>query len=82
MAQFKLWGFAAFRQGIGRETLGGQGAGATASGIAQMALSTAMLGYVAMTLERPGAWCDAATAERSKDLDGGDDPGRRLRHHG
>jgi hypothetical protein len=51
MAQFKLWGFAAFRQGIGRETLGGQGAGATASGIAQMALSTAMLGYVAMTLK-------------------------------
>jgi hypothetical protein len=51
MAQFKLWGFAAARQGFGREVLGGQSRGAMASGIAQLALSTTMLGYVAMTLK-------------------------------
>lgn len=52
MSQFKLWGYAAFRQGVGRELRGGQSGLGAASGIAQMALSTALLGYIVLASKR------------------------------
>lgn len=51
VAQFKTWGAAAVRQGIGREVYGGQGVMGAASGVFQMAAGAAVLGYVTMTLK-------------------------------
>ena len=51
IAQFKLWGAAAVRQGLGREVYGGNGAAGAISGIMHLALATAVFGYVTMTLK-------------------------------
>lgn len=52
VAQFKLWGLAAARQGFyGRELRGGQGAAGAAAGVFHMATSAAVLGYAVMTLK-------------------------------
>ena len=51
VAQFKTWGTAAVRQGIGREVYGGQGVAGAASGVFQMAAGAAVLGYVTMALK-------------------------------
>ena len=51
VAQFKLWGLAAVRQGIGREIAGGQGAAGAVSGIMQMAAGAAVFGYMTMVLK-------------------------------
>ena len=51
VAQFKTWGTAAVRQGIGRELYGGQGTAGAASGVFQMAIGAALLGYTTMTLK-------------------------------
>ena len=50
-AQFKTWGTAAARQGIGRELYGGQGGLGAASGVMQMAVASALMGYGVMTLK-------------------------------
>jgi hypothetical protein len=51
IAQFKTWGVAAARQGLGREIYGGQGAAGAVSGIVQLALGAAVFGYATMTLK-------------------------------
>ena len=51
IAQFKTWGFAAARQGIGRELYGGQGVAGAASGVFQLAAGSALLGYTVMALK-------------------------------
>ena len=51
IAQFKTWGMAAARQGLGRELYGGQDTAGKISGIAQLALGTAAMGYLTMTLK-------------------------------
>jgi hypothetical protein len=49
VSQFKLWGLAAVRQGLGRELT--QGRAGAAAGIAQMAAGAALFGYLTMTLK-------------------------------
>lgn len=64
VAQFKTWGVAAVRQGIGREIQGGQGTAGAISGIVQMAVSAMVMGYATMVLKdlakglnpRPPGW--------------------------
>lgn len=51
IAQFKTWGVAAARQGLGREIYGGQGAAGAISGITQLALGAMTMGYLTMTLK-------------------------------
>ena len=51
IAQFKTWGVAAARQGLGREVYGGQGAAGAVSGIMQLALGAAAMGYLTTTLK-------------------------------
>jgi hypothetical protein len=51
IAQFKTWGVAAARQGLGREIYGGQGAAGAVSGIMQLALGAMVMGYMTMTLK-------------------------------
>jgi hypothetical protein len=51
VSQFKTWGIAAARQGLGRELYGGQGTTGAASGIMQMAAGAAAIGYLTMTLK-------------------------------
>jgi hypothetical protein len=51
VSQFKLWGLAAVRQGLGRELYGGQGLAGAASGVIQMAIGAAIFGYCTMTLK-------------------------------
>lgn len=48
VSQFKLWGIAAVRQGLGRELYGGGGA---ISGVIQLAIGAAIMGYITMTLK-------------------------------
>lgn len=49
IAQFKQWPAAAIRQGLGRELYGGQSKPAAFAGILHMAVSSAVLGYLAMS---------------------------------
>ena len=51
ISQFKSWGLAAARQGIGREINGGQGTAGAVSGMMQMAVSGAIMGYTTMVLK-------------------------------
>lgn len=51
IAQFKLWGAAAVRQGIGRELYGGQGVAGAIAGLMHMALGVTVMGYMVMTLK-------------------------------
>lgn len=51
LAQFKTWGTAAVRQGIGREIYGGQGVAGAVGGIVHLALAGAVMGYLTMTLK-------------------------------
>ena len=51
IAQFKMWGAASVRQSLGRELYGGQGVKGAVSGMLQLALGSAVLGYVTMTLK-------------------------------
>ena len=51
VSQFKVWGLAAVRQGLGRELYGGQGTAGAISGITQMAIGAALFGYMTMTLK-------------------------------
>jgi hypothetical protein len=51
IAQFKTWGVAVARQGLGREIYGGQGAAGAISRIMQLALGAATMGYLTMTLK-------------------------------
>lgn len=51
VSQFKLWGSAAIRQGLGREIYGGQGTAGAISGVVQMAIGAATFGYLTMYLK-------------------------------
>lgn len=51
MAQFKTWGAAAVRQGVGRELYGGQGVAGAVAGMIHMTLGTALMGYLVITLK-------------------------------
>lgn len=51
VSQFKLWGAAAIRQGLGRELYGGQGKWGATKGMFQLALATGVMGYMTTVLK-------------------------------
>ena len=51
LAQFKTWGAAAIRQGVGREMYGGQSAMGATAGMFQLTIGSAIMGYLTMTLK-------------------------------
>lgn len=51
MAQFKTWGMAAVRQGVGREINGGQGVAGAVSGMMQLAVAAMLAGYTTTVLK-------------------------------